>query len=75
MSEDTAEPTIEYRIIMPRISTRASLPDCKAYAIEIARRQGITGEPEVDSYEGRVQAFGGPMSGPQGYTFTWRVPA
>jgi hypothetical protein len=57
---------------MPRIGSRLTLEACRASAMAVARKQGIRGEPEVESYDG-LHSSNGPLSHPQGYIFSWSV--
>ena len=57
---------------MPRIGSRLTLDACRAEAMAVARKDGIRGEPEVESYDG-WHSSNGPLSNPQGYIFSWNV--
>jgi hypothetical protein len=61
-----------YRMVMPRIGSRLTLDACRAEAMAIARKKGVRGEPEVESYDG-WHSSNGPLSNPQGYIFSWNV--
>jgi hypothetical protein len=65
-------PVPNYRITMSRIGSRLTLEACRAKAMAAARKQGIRGEPEVESYDG-LHSSNGPLSNPQGYIFSWSV--
>ena len=65
-------PVPNYRMVMPRIGSRLTLDACRAEAMAIARKEGIRGEPEVESYDG-WHSSKGPLSNPQGYIFSWNV--
>lgn len=72
----TPEPSIERRegkliIEVPRLPSRSTLRECRARAKVIAAREGVHTEPEVNSYDGRPSAFGGPLRDPQGWIFTF----
>ena len=80
MTEEDAEPRVEtspagpFGISMPRIQSRQTYEDCLAEAMAVAARYGVNREPdEITSYDGQPRAFGGPMSGPQGYDFKWNL--
>jgi len=57
---------------MPRIGNRLTLDACRAEAMAMARKEGIRGDPEVESYDG-WHSSNGPLSNPQGYIFSWNV--
>ncbi len=63
---------VPYRITMPRTRNRLTLDACRAEAMVVAGKEGIRGEPEVESYDGR-HSSNGPLSNPQGYIFSWNV--
>jgi hypothetical protein len=65
-------PVTNYRMVIPRIGSRLTLDACRAEAMAIARKKGIRGEPEVESYDG-WHSSNGPLSTPQGYIFSWNV--
>ncbi len=65
-------PVPNYRITMPRIGSRLTLDACRAKAMAVAHKEGIRGEPEVETYDG-WHSSNGPLSNPQGYIFSWNV--
>lgn len=71
MSDPEYKPS--YQITVPRISSRSTLEQCRLEAMVAAAKHGLRGEPEVEPYDGRPRAWGGPMRDPQGYIFRWPV--
>jgi hypothetical protein len=59
-------------MVMPRIGSRLTLDACRAEAMAMARKEGVRGDPEVESYDG-WHSSNGPLSNPQGYIFSWNV--
>ena len=49
-----------------------TLEACRVEAMAVARKEGIRGEPEVESYDG-WHSSNGALSNPQGYIFSWNV--
>jgi hypothetical protein len=62
-------------IRVPRIEGRHTLEACRYLALETARRHGIRSAPDFRLYDGLPAARGGPLSEPQGYDFSWELPA
>ncbi len=59
-------------MVIPRTGSRLTLDACHAEAMAIARKEGIQGDPEVESYNG-WHSSNGPLSNPQGYIVSWNV--
>ena len=70
-------PTKRYTVEVPRLPVpgRSTFSECLAYAKQIAAKDGVRGEPKAASYDRATSVAGGPMQNPQGWAFTWLVPA
>jgi hypothetical protein len=58
-------------VMVPRLPSRSTLEQCRALATAIVAKYEVIGDPDVEPYDGQLRAWGGPMSNPQGYYFSW----